>query len=383
MSDRIADHARGPDRAARRRRHDLRRARVGVRRGVRRTAELLRRPRRGGGAAVETAYALLRPAAPVTAASRPARSARAAVRPEFVEIVRSSAAERDANQRVQRPHHRRLAPRRDDAVPRAARRATRASSCAARRRMPRALAVGDDGRGARGGRRRAGVPAPTTPPSAGGYVAAPRRALIRRTTEHDLTTPRRTRCTESRHPRPQYLAMSTSAAAVSGKRAARVDGFLGLRRSRRGGGTAFLAACSPGGGASPAPQATGGTLESSLSIYTWGDYDAPDVLEGFTASLGPTITARLVRSNEELIAKLVAAKGTGGYDIVVPTGVFIPQMIENGLLTQAQQGPHPEPRRTWTPRTSAAAGTRRTSTRSARRGARRASSTTRPSSRAS
>jgi spermidine/putrescine transport system substrate-binding protein len=39
-------------------------------------------------------------------------------------------------------------------------------------------------------------------------------------------------------------------------------------------------------------------------------------------------------SNEELIAKLVAAKGTGGYDIIVPTGVFIPQMVENGLIAK-------------------------------------------------
>jgi spermidine/putrescine transport system substrate-binding protein len=35
-----------------------------------------------------------------------------------------------------------------------------------------------------------------------------------------------------------------------------------------------------------------------------------------------------------MISKLVAARGTSGYDIVIPTGPFIPQMIENGLLTK-------------------------------------------------
>ncbi|MDQ7878204.1 extracellular solute-binding protein [Microbacterium sp. QXD-8] len=100
------------------------------------------------------------------------------------------------------------------------------------------------------------------------------------------------------------------------------------------GGTAVLAACTPGGGGSPAPQATGGDLEGSLSVYTWGEYDSPDVVEGFTDELGPKVTLDSYSSNEELIAKLVAAKGTSGYDIVVPTGVFIPQMIENGLLTK-------------------------------------------------
>ncbi|MCD2443264.1 spermidine/putrescine ABC transporter substrate-binding protein [Agromyces sp. SYSU K20354] len=98
--------------------------------------------------------------------------------------------------------------------------------------------------------------------------------------------------------------------------------------------TGLLAACSTGGGTSSAPQAVGAELEDALSIYTWGDYDNPDVLTAFTDELGPTITLDSFGSNEELISKLVAAKGTSGYDIVVPTGVFIPQMIENGLLQQ-------------------------------------------------
>jgi spermidine/putrescine transport system substrate-binding protein len=97
------------------------------------------------------------------------------------------------------------------------------------------------------------------------------------------------------------------------------------------GGTAFLAACSAGG-VKPAPAATGGKLESSLSMYSWGDYDAPDVLKDFTKTLGPKLTVDSFGSNEELIAKLVAAKGTGGYDIIVPTGVYIPQMVKNNLL---------------------------------------------------
>lgn len=99
------------------------------------------------------------------------------------------------------------------------------------------------------------------------------------------------------------------------------------------GGTAFLAACSSGG-AQPSASATGGGLEDSLSIYSWGDYDAPEVLQGFTSEMGPTVRVDSFGSNEELIAKLVAAKGTGGYDIIVPTGVFIPQMVENGLIAK-------------------------------------------------
>lgn len=133
--------------------------------------------------------------------------------------------------------------------------------------------------------------------------------------------------TESRNPL-RILAPEASAPAIMRELSRRR--FLSF--AALAGGATVLAACSPGGGSSPAPQATGGDLEGSLSVYTWAEYDAPEVVEAFTAELGPKVTLDSYGSNEELIAKLVAAKGTSGYDIVVPTGVFIPQMIEQGLL---------------------------------------------------
>lgn len=118
----------------------------------------------------------------------------------------------------------------------------------------------------------------------------------------------------------------------------RLFGLLGAA-----GGAALLSACGDGGSTSsnstsvpsgaPASQvATGGPLEKSVSMYSWGDYDAPAVMKSFTKSEGPRITTDSFNSNEELISKLVAADGTSGYDLVVPTGPFIPQMVENGLL---------------------------------------------------
>lgn len=107
-------------------------------------------------------------------------------------------------------------------------------------------------------------------------------------------------------------------------------GFLSVAA---GAGTmALLAACTPNSGPKPGGEASGGDLEDTLSIYTWGDYDAPEVLDAFTDVHGPRIVLDSYGSNEEMIAKLVAAKGTSGYDIIVPTGVFIPQLVENGLL---------------------------------------------------
>ena len=131
-------------------------------------------------------------------------------------------------------------------------------------------------------------------------------------------------------PTVRILADSAAAKVISRELSRR--GFISAAVAA--GAVGALAACSPGGGAQNAAQATGGALESKLSIYTWGDYDAPDVIESFTKDLGPKITLSSFNSNEELVAKLVAAKGTSGYDIVVPTGTFIPQMIENGLLSK-------------------------------------------------
>ena len=100
--------------------------------------------------------------------------------------------------------------------------------------------------------------------------------------------------------------------------------------SSAGAATSGGASASSGGSSSAA--AAGGSLGGALSIYTWGAYDDPKTFKDFSAKLGPKVTISSYDSNQEMIAKLVAAKGTSGYDIVVPTGPYIPQMIANKLL---------------------------------------------------
>ncbi|MEO6942150.1 MAG: spermidine/putrescine ABC transporter substrate-binding protein [Terrimesophilobacter sp.] len=99
---------------------------------------------------------------------------------------------------------------------------------------------------------------------------------------------------------------------------------------------ATLTACTPGGGTQPGAGlvASGGPLEANLNIYSWGDYDDPGVVQAFTDKLGPKVTFGSYGSNEEMISKLIAAKGTSGYDIVVPTGVFVPQLAKHGLVVE-------------------------------------------------
>ncbi len=120
-------------------------------------------------------------------------------------------------------------------------------------------------------------------------------------------------------------------------------------------GVAILAACgsdSSGGGA--ATTAGGGTdttvagggsdllsqfsnvvnkASGNLAMFTWGDYNDPEIVGALADStLGVTMKVDYYPSNEDLITKLAAANGTSGYDIVVPTGPYIPQMLEKGLL---------------------------------------------------
>lgn len=111
------------------------------------------------------------------------------------------------------------------------------------------------------------------------------------------------------------------------------------------GGAGHLAAC--GSDEDTSAASTGnlaqgdGTLEDQINMFTWAEYDDPAVLKAFTNTEGPTVQLDSFNSNEEMIAKLVQAKGTAGYDIVVPTGVFIPQMAENGLLLELDHSAMP------------------------------------------
>lgn len=82
--------------------------------------------------------------------------------------------------------------------------------------------------------------------------------------------------------------------------------------------------------ASSAPM--GAAAEGRLNYYSWGDYEDPNDLDGYENRYGVTLQVDSFGSNEEMIAKLAAARGTSGYDVVVPTGVYIPQMVEHDLL---------------------------------------------------
>ncbi|MGV9710601.1 polyamine ABC transporter substrate-binding protein [Gordonia sp. NPDC003424] len=96
---------------------------------------------------------------------------------------------------------------------------------------------------------------------------------------------------------------------------------------------AAVSACTPDRSVAPSAPLTD-SIEDRLNYYSWGDYENPDDLDAIKSKYGFRLQVDSYGSNEEMIAKLAAARGTSGYDVVVPTGVYIPQMVEHNLLDE-------------------------------------------------
>ncbi len=93
---------------------------------------------------------------------------------------------------------------------------------------------------------------------------------------------------------------------------------------------AFLAACgSDSSGGTDATSGGGDSGANSFKLFTWAEYNDPDLL----ASFG-NIEITIFNSNEEAIQKLVAAGGNNGFDMICPTGVYIPQLVGESLLEE-------------------------------------------------
>ena len=70
--------------------------------------------------------------------------------------------------------------------------------------------------------------------------------------------------------------------------------------------------------------------EKELLLFNWSNYMSPDLLKRFEAETGIKVTLDTYDTNESMLAKLQA--GGAGYDVVVPTGPTLQQMIKDGLV---------------------------------------------------
>jgi spermidine/putrescine transport system substrate-binding protein len=73
-----------------------------------------------------------------------------------------------------------------------------------------------------------------------------------------------------------------------------------------------------------------------LLLFNWSNYMPPELLKRFEAETGIKVTLDVYDTNETMLAKLQA--GGTGYDIVVPSGPTLQQMIRDGMLVNVDVG---------------------------------------------
>lgn len=74
--------------------------------------------------------------------------------------------------------------------------------------------------------------------------------------------------------------------------------------------------------------------EGKLNIFNWGNYTNPELIEKFEAQHGVEVTITDYDSNDTALAKVRA--GGHGFDIVVPSGTYVPIWINEGLIMETR-----------------------------------------------
>ncbi|MBZ9538506.1 spermidine/putrescine ABC transporter substrate-binding protein [Modicisalibacter tunisiensis] len=68
-----------------------------------------------------------------------------------------------------------------------------------------------------------------------------------------------------------------------------------------------------------------------LNLFNWSDYMDPAIIADFEQETGIDVVQNYYNSNAELFAKLNAG-GDSQYDVIVPSGYFMPRLIQAGLV---------------------------------------------------
>ena len=80
-----------------------------------------------------------------------------------------------------------------------------------------------------------------------------------------------------------------------------------------------------------------GKKEETMTLYTWEGMFPPEVLEGFTKETGIQINYTNFDTDENMLARLEAAKG-GDYDVVIADDYIIETVIAEGLAQKLDTG---------------------------------------------
>jgi spermidine/putrescine transport system substrate-binding protein len=74
--------------------------------------------------------------------------------------------------------------------------------------------------------------------------------------------------------------------------------------------------------------------EGELNVYNWGNYTNPELITKFETETGIKVTVTDYDSNDTALAKVKA--GGHGFDVVVPSGTYIPIWVGEGLLLETK-----------------------------------------------
>jgi spermidine/putrescine-binding protein len=103
------------------------------------------------------------------------------------------------------------------------------------------------------------------------------------------------------------------------------------------GAVLVLAACTAGsdtdvsaGGNGRDVNCAPGEVDGDLRLYTWAEYEVPELFDEFAAQHGVRVIVDYYPSNESLLARLLV--GGAPYDVIVPSDYMVSIMLEEGLL---------------------------------------------------
>jgi spermidine/putrescine transport system substrate-binding protein len=84
-------------------------------------------------------------------------------------------------------------------------------------------------------------------------------------------------------------------------------------------------------GAGPAFARSGRAGATTLNVFSWPNYFSASNLKAFKKQTGVSLNISTYEASDALFAKLNTAAGAG-FDLAVPTGGWVPEMVSKGLL---------------------------------------------------
>ncbi|MHB2267006.1 polyamine ABC transporter substrate-binding protein [Aliihoeflea sp. PC F10.4] len=88
-----------------------------------------------------------------------------------------------------------------------------------------------------------------------------------------------------------------------------------------------------------------GAQDRVVNVYNWSDYIDDSLLQEFTQQTGIRVVYDVFDSNEILETRLLA--GSSGYDVVVPTGLFLSRQIQAGVFQELDKSKLPNLENMW------------------------------------